>query len=158
MASTSKKDKRKQSYKTEYSEKWDFIQPSQKGENHARCTLCSSDFSIAHSGSYDITHHIETAKHRSIAETKSANRPIRQFMPSTSNADHDVIRAETLWTEYVIEHNMPFVSSDDFTDVVKKMFPDSKIASQFSCRRTKTTAIARTLGKKADAHDPFHFS
>ncbi|XP_038058954.1 uncharacterized protein LOC119730226 [Patiria miniata] len=147
MASTSKKDiKRKQLYKKEYTEKWDFIQPSQRGENYARCTLCISDFSIGHSGSYDITQHIETTKHRNIAETKSANRSIRQFMPS--NKDYDLIRAETLWTEYVIEHNMPFVSSDEFTDVVKQMFPDSKIASKFSCRRTKTTAIARTLGQQ----------
>eukprot|EP00057_Strongylocentrotus_purpuratus_P020198 XP_011674672.1 PREDICTED: uncharacterized protein LOC105443327 [Strongylocentrotus purpuratus] len=31
------------------------------------------------------------------------------------------------------------------------MFPDSNIAARFSCRRTKTTAIARTLGQEAKA-------
>ena len=44
------KNKRKQTFKEEYSRSWDFIKPSRKGENHARCTLCSADFSIAASG------------------------------------------------------------------------------------------------------------
>ena len=55
------KNKRKQTFKEEYSRRWDFIKPSRKGENHARCMLCSADFSIAASGRYDITRHIATA-------------------------------------------------------------------------------------------------
>ena len=61
-------NKRKQSFKSEYSAKWNFIQPSKKGENHAKCTLCAVDFTIANSGSYDISQHIKTAKHQSNAE------------------------------------------------------------------------------------------
>ena len=64
------KNKRKQTFKEEYSRSWDFIKPSRKGENHARCTLCSADFSIAASGRYDITQHIATAKHRSNTEIR----------------------------------------------------------------------------------------
>ena len=64
------KNKRKQTFKEEYSRSWDFIKPSRKGENHARCKLCSADFSIAASGRYDITQHIATEKHRSNAERK----------------------------------------------------------------------------------------
>ena len=141
------KNKRKQTFKEEYSRSWDFIKPSRKGENHARCTLCSADFSIAASGRYDITQHIATAKHRSNAERKDSNQSILQFVSSKSN-DYDTIRAETLWTLYVVEHNMPFTSSDSFSDIAKVMFPDSKVAHEFSCRRTKTTAIARTMGQE----------
>ena len=110
----------------------------------ARCTLCSDNFSIAASGRYDITQQIATAKHRSNAERKDGNQSILQFVSSKSN-DYDTIRAETLWTLYVVEHNMPFTSSDSFSDIAKVMFPDSKVAREFSCRRTKTTAIARTM-------------
>ena len=60
------KNKRKQTFKEDYSRSWDFIKPSRKGENHARCTLSSADFSIAASGRYDITQHIATAKHRNL--------------------------------------------------------------------------------------------
>ena len=110
------KNKRKQTFKEEYSRSWDFIKPSRKGETHARCTLCSADFSIAASGRYDITQHIATAKHRSNAERKDSNQSILQFVSSKSN-DYDTIRAETLWTLYVVEHNMPFTSSDSFSDI-----------------------------------------
>ena len=75
------KNKRKQTFK-EYLRSWDFIKPSRKGENHARCTLCSADFSIAASGRYDITQHIATAKHRSNAERKDSNQSILQCVSS----------------------------------------------------------------------------
>ena len=91
------KNKRKQTFKEEYSRSWDFIKPSRKGENHARCTLCSADFSIAASGRYDITQHIATAKHRSNAERNDSNQSILQFVSSKSN-DYNTIRAEKLWT------------------------------------------------------------
>ena len=91
------KNKRKQTFKEEYSRSWDFIKPSRKGENHARCTLCSDDFSIAAIGRDDITQHIATAKHRSNAERNDSNQSILQFVSSKSN-DYDTIRAETLWT------------------------------------------------------------
>ena len=84
-----------------------------------------------------------TAKHRSSVKCKETNRPITQFLSSLST-NYDVFRAETLWTLYVVDNNMPFTSSDGFCDVVKTIFPDSKIAQDFACRRTKTTSIART--------------
>ena len=111
MAATVKKDiKRKQCFKREYTEKFEFILRSQRGENYARCTLCSADFSISHSGIFDVSRHVESGKHRSIAESKSSNHNIKQFM---SSEDLSVIRAETLWTDYIVKHNLPFASSDD---------------------------------------------
>ena len=116
------KNKRKQTFKEEYSRSWDFIKPSRKGENRARCTLCSADFSIAASGRYDITQHIATAKHRSNAERKDSNQSILQFVSSKSN-DYDTIRAETLWTLYVVEHNMPWSMYISILPVVRhKMY------------------------------------
>ena len=70
-----------------------------------------------------LTQHIATAKHRSNAERKDSNQSILQFVSSKSN-DYDTIRAETLWTLYVVEHNMPFTSSDSFSDIAKVMFPE----------------------------------
>ena len=96
------KNKRKQTFKEEYSRSWGFIKPSRKGENHARCTLCSADFSIAASGRYDITHaqHIATAKHRSNAERKDSNQSILQFVSSKSN-DYDTIRADRDTVDFI---------------------------------------------------------
>ena len=99
------KIKENKTFKEEYSRSWDFIKPSRKGENHARCTLCSADFSIAASGRswrYDITQHIATAKHRSNAERKDSNQSILQFVSSNSN-DYDTIRGIKCITMLVIK-------------------------------------------------------
>lgn len=55
----------------------------------------------------------------------------------------DVMRAEVLFSNFVAEHNIPFLVADCFTRLCKAMFPDSKIASKFSCSRTKTTQIVK---------------
>ena len=62
-ASVTKKEKqRHQSYKADYS-KIKGITRSIKGPFHARCTLCKVDFSISHSGAYDIKRHCATENH-----------------------------------------------------------------------------------------------
>ena len=49
-----------------------------------------------------------------------------------TNADEDVIRAETIFSNLVAEHNVPLLLADHFTNACKLMFPDSKIAAKFS--------------------------
>ena len=69
------------------------------------------------------------------------------------NKDYQlVIKAETLFSNFIAEHNLPFAVANHFTRLCKDMFPDSKIA-QFFCGKTKTTqivkrAIAPTLNKQ----------
>ena len=41
-----------------------FIQKSQKGEGFVLCTVCGSDFSVAHGGESNINRHKDTSKHR----------------------------------------------------------------------------------------------
>ena len=53
---------------------------------------------------------------------------------------------------FVAEHNLPFRTGDHFTKLVKSMFPDSDIARQFQCSRTKTSVITR-LGTTKWVHD-----
>ena len=52
-----------------------------------------------------------------------------------------VTKAEVIFTNFVLEHNLPFSVADHFTDLCKQMFPDSEVAKLFSCRRLKTTHI-----------------
>ena len=61
--------------------------------------------------------------------------------------DYTAIRAETLMANFLVEHNIPFAAADHLSDLFKTMFPDSTIAANFASKRTKTTAIARTLGQ-----------
>ena len=48
---------------------------------------------------------------------------------------------ELFFTSFIVEHNLCFTLSDHFTKLCKVMFPDSQIAKNFSCSRTKTKAI-----------------
>ena len=63
-----------------------------------------------------------------------------------------VQRAETLFVQFVVEHNLPFRVGDNFTKLVKSMFPDSEVARQFQCSRTKTSVLAR-YGNGKYCHD-----
>ena len=52
-----------------------------------------------------------------------------------------VTSAELYFTRFVVEHNLPFAVADHFSDLCSVMFPDSKVATELSCARTKTTAL-----------------
>ena len=142
-ASTSTSDRRS---RNQYKKAWDLIKPSKKKEINIRIVafvLLILALQLGEGTLYDIKKHIATAKHRSSVECKITNHPITQFRKPLST-NYDVIRTETLWTLYVVDNNMPFTSSDGFCDVIKTVFPDSKIAQDFACRRTKTTSIVGT--------------
>ena len=59
--------------------------------------------------------------------------------------EDQVTTAEIYFSTFIAEHNMAFLAADHFTKLCKIMFPDSKIAEEFACGRTKTTAIAPVL-------------
>ena len=51
--------------------------------------------------------------------------------------------------QFIALHNLPFQAADHLTDLVPSMFPDSKIAADFSSKHTKTKSII------CDALDPY---
>ncbi len=44
---------------------------------------------------------------------------------------------------FIVEHNLPFRVMDHLSDLVSACFPDSKIALDFSSKRTKTRSIIK---------------
>lgn len=137
MSSTTKKRAKKlQTFKEEYSKKWKCIVSSKKSPNHARCSVCASDFSIGHGGANDVQWHIKTQKHQSAVGASGSNTTMEKFLVSK---DSSVIRAEALMTNFLIEHNIAFSAADHLSDIFKSMFPDSDIARKFSCKKTIAT-------------------
>lgn len=43
------------------------------------------------------------------------------------------------------EYNLPYRTIDHLTNLLKQVFPDSKIAQQISLKRTKATATASSV-------------
>ena len=51
------------------------------------------------------------------------------------------IQAEVLYTNFMVHHNLSFLTSEQLSLLHSKMFPDSKIARNCKCSQTKTMAI-----------------
>ena len=61
------------------------------------------------------------------------------FKPANTN-DEKQIRAEVLHTNFIVQH-ISFLTADHMAPLYRTMFPDSNIAKNFRCKRTKTTCI-----------------
>ena len=132
--------KKKQRYTCKYQDKWTVEYPwlckSRQGIEHAFCKVCVIDIKVDHGGKTDLK------KHTRLQKSQNTTAPVTNLL--TVNADtEDVIRSETLLTNFVAEHNLPFAVADHFIRLCKQMFPDSKIAKKFSCGQTKTTMIVK---------------
>ena len=65
-----------------------------------------------------------------------------KFMDTASSYQtNKVIAAELKMIRFIAMHNLPFSAADHLSELLPSTFPDSKIAANFSCKRTKTTAI-----------------
>ncbi|CAG5059967.1 unnamed protein product [Parnassius apollo] len=60
----------------------------------------------------------------------------------TSTISEEVKKAEISIVAALVEHNIPFRVMDHVREVISRAFHDSEIAKRFSCRRTKSAAIA----------------
>ena len=57
-----------------------------------------------------------------------------------------MIRAETLFAHFSVEHSKPISAADHAGELVRKMSPGNpefSIAKQYACGRTKVTAIVK---------------
>ena len=135
-----------QKFKEEYHSKYPFIIKSDKGPSYAKCTICASDINICHGGINDINKHISTSKHKLALESGDSSKKIESFFIKKSESSA-VIKAECLFTSFIIEHNLPISVADHASKLFPKIFPDSDTAKKYSSGRTKTTAIMNEMAK-----------
>jgi hypothetical protein len=114
-SSTSKKKKYNCKFQDEWKKSHHWLQSSSLGYDLAFCTLCSSNFriSVASGGLYAIKRHPATSLHKKAVTATNKTPQLRQFMP-TKSVDDQVTWAETLFSNFVAEHNLPFTVSDHF--------------------------------------------
>ena len=73
-------------------------------------------------------------------------KSLEQYVKITPEAQK-VTEAECLMTNFIVEHNLPISVADHMSDLIKRMCPDSKIAKQYQCKRTKTTHIVHAMAE-----------
>ena len=124
------------------------------GDDRAFCKQCKVSFSDAHGGSYDVRRHFKSAGHNTALQSSKKTAILEVFGFGDSHAaksarekqdeqKKQVLRAEAQFVQFVVEHNLSFRCGDHLTKLVKSMFPDSNIARQFQCSRTKTSVLVR---------------
>lgn len=134
---------RKQSYKDSYAKEFDFIRKSDKGEDYAFCSACVCDISIGHGGRCDIAVHAKTAKHELAYKKMKTTSKISSFMCYSS--DNQTIRAELLFSNFIIEHNIPLAAADHVSKLLLAMFPNSPEVKKYACGRTKTNYLVKEI-------------
>ena len=89
-----------------------------------------------------VKRHCGSAKHTKGLSILSKQPSITSVLSTSKPSIGDqVTTAELYFTSFLVEHNLPLASADHFSELCKKMFPDSKIAAKYSSARTKTTAL-----------------
>ena len=149
-----------------------------EGADNAKCTACGVSFSVRHGGANDIVKHFSTKGHWQAVNAKSSSSTLARYgfghsdeaLKARKKKDEQqmqVQRAEAMFIQFVAEHNMSFRTGDHFSKLVKCMFPDSEVARQFQCARTKTSVLTRfgngkfcqdQLIERLTSDIPVHFS
>jgi len=109
----------------------------------ATCREPDVIFCVGHGGIGDVEKHVRTAKHVAKAGcSASSGRPIQHFF--TNRNDLSVIRAETLFTEFLVEHNLPLACSDHTGKLLLLL-----LISNNCCKRVKLADSISLAARKA---------
>ena len=119
---------------------------SKRRHSYAFCVRCSRDICMAHGGVKDLKKHKNTALSHSERSTVGALPLSSCYGPVRSS---EVLEAEVKFGYFLGEHHLAFNITDHASKLFSSMFPDSAIAKEFKCGRTKATAILRAIAEDA---------
>ncbi|XP_068225057.1 protein FAM200C-like [Palaemon carinicauda] len=116
-----------------------WIKASTKGDQYAYCIPCDNHLKLS-AGKTDLKRHAEKKKHKDAAKAVQNQRPINNMFNLTVN-ESKVNEAELRLAAFITEHDLPMTVADHLPQLVNAMCPDSKIAKEIKCARTKVTAL-----------------
>ena len=109
-----------------------FQGKSNKNPLKARCKLCKKDLVP---GKYELQKHTKTTDHIKNTKAVQSSSSLINFVSVTSDAQ---VKAELNIVAMIARNNISLRFSDALLSTVKHCFPDSKIARNITCGRTKT--------------------
>ncbi|KAK3791726.1 hypothetical protein RRG08_033830 [Elysia crispata] len=153
MEPAAKEPRVAQKLREDWSKSWPFIAKSPLGDSYARCSIMGVT-KISSGGGNVISRHVLTPKHKGRAECKQNACNLKNFFQQVKSRGEDdlqVIRAETLFANAIVEHNLSLALADHMSDLFTKMFPDSQIAKKYAAGRTKTRGLVQVLADSAES-------
>ena len=110
------------------------------------CIPCSKKLSCDHQGVKDVIDHCKKESHKNCVEASKKQSSMKSFLKNeTPPLDKQFINDEVMITNFLIQHNSPFATSDHLSFLFKEVFPDNEIAKNYAARRAKTGAIINEL-------------
>ena len=115
--------------------------PVDKKPDKAFCKPCKKELTAVVTA---LRKHRETAYHKEKVSALADPFIVRlDSMLVDRGTQSSVQDAEIKMAGFLSEHDLPFKVMDHLSDLLPKIFPDSKIASRFKSKRTKTTNIVK---------------
>ena len=106
------------------------------------CLICEKSVSIEHQGRQDLQRNCRGKSYVNLLIVKRKQGPINtHFLPYGSNIEKQASIAEVKVVGFLAGHNLPFATADHLGPLFKSTFPDSKLAKDYSCCKTKASCI-----------------
>ena len=118
-----------------------IIGKSHRGTTHARCSYCGIDINISQGGKNDVEKHVGTSGNVAAVHASKGSANLSSFLQLESSQEGS--EAVTRWAQFLTKHNVAYLASDHTSKFFKKIYPDSKIAKNFGCARTKATTTVK---------------
>lgn len=148
--------RKKTKYSTKYNREWEsdplfraWLTKSSKGSFFAYCSACDQHLSLS-SGKGDLKKHVTVKKHLKNCSTLARQVKLTD-LPSTSGKsklNNSVKAGEIRLASFVCEHDLPIRVVEHLPNLIREVCPDSNIAKQIECGRTKLTAIVNNVTGK----------
>ena len=150
MASKPKKAKFSCKFNSKWIEKYNEIKEVAGNIYVFYCKICDKPISCEHMGEADVRRHISSDLHKRnrAARMQTAAHMKQLNVTSLMMAENELTsmelktrRAEVKFAMFIAEHHIPIAVMDHLSILLSQCFPDSKIASSFASKHTKTTCI-----------------
>ena len=89
---------------------------------------CKKDIKLTASGFYDLESPFKTKKHPENLAIFKTFKPVNMHFAPKKENNTATTEAEVKFCNFIAEHNISFTAADHFSDLVKSLFPDLKIA------------------------------
>ena len=99
--------------------------------------------SCTEGGLKDLKRHGNAESHSRALKAGEGQLTLRSTWSKSTAITTQAARAEAILCNMLVEHNLPFLLMDHLPGLLSHAFPDSKIAKEIRCARTKSTAVIK---------------